>query len=128
MNTKISKKFGGQSRANKAREIMSEIFSNPEHPMYLEKDIDLAKKFEVSRLTIYNIREQLSIPPRINRILLRLKDIDTENYTKKEIADMLGMKYQNLYKILREYKIKVKQDTRPIVYMIKSKNKKAPNK
>lgn len=129
MSNKISKKFGGQSRASKAREAMSQIFSDPEHPMYLEKDIDLAKKFDVSRLTIYNIREQLEIPPRTERILGRLKDIDTKSYTKKELADMLGMKYQNLYKILREYKIKVKPDTRPIESMIKFQREKvAPKK
>jgi hypothetical protein len=119
MSESVSKKFGGQDRADKARTAMSKIFSDPNHPQYLEKDIDLAKAYDVSRLTIYNIREQLRIPPRTDRILSKLKSIDTKQFTKKELADLLGLKYQNLYKIIREYKIKVKPDTRPIVSMIR---------
>lgn len=119
-----SKKFGGQLRAQAARDAMSDIFSNPEHDLYLEKDIDLARRFSVSRLTIYNIREELHIPPRTDRILLKLKDLDTKRYTKKELAEMLNMKYQNLYKIIREYKIKVKPDIRPIESMIKFQREK----
>lgn len=119
MSESMSKKFGGQSRAQTAREAMSKIFSDFKHELYLEKDIDLAKRFNVSRLTIYNIREELKVPPRTERILFRLKKIDTKKFTKKEIADMLKMKYQNLYKIIREYNIKVKPDTRPIESMIK---------
>lgn len=119
MSESVSKKFGGQDRADKARKAMSKIFSDPNHPQFLEKDIDLAKAFDVSRLTIYNIREQLGVPPRTERILNKLKSINTKLFTKKQLADILGLKYQNLYKIIREYKIKVKPDTRPIVSMIK---------
>lgn len=119
MNDNVSKKFGGQSRASRARRSMSRIFKNENHPLYLEKDIDLARKYDVSRLTIYNIREQLGIPPRTERILARLSKIKTQHYTKKELADLLHMKYQNLYKILREYTIIVKPDTPPIQSMIK---------
>lgn len=131
MNEPTSKKFGGQDRANKARKVMSKIFMDQNHPLYLEKDIDLARKFDVSRLTIYNIREQLNIPPRTERILGRLKDLGASKYTKKELSEILGMKYQNLYKIIRIYKIKVKADTPPIESMIKfqkEKTKKVPKK
>jgi hypothetical protein len=124
MCEEISKKFGGQSRASKARRSMSRIFKNENHPLYLEKDIDLARKYDVSRLTIYNIREQLGIPPRTERILARLAKIKTKDYTKKELADLLHMKYQNLYKILREYKIEVKPDTPPIQSMIRFQKRK----
>jgi hypothetical protein len=119
MGNEVSKKFGGQTRADKARTEMSKIFSDPNHELYLEKDIDLAHRFDVSRLTIYNIREQLRIPPRTDRILSKLKSVDTKQYTKRQLSTLLGLKYQNLYKIIREYKIKVKPDTRPIESMIK---------
>ena len=124
MSEQISKKFGGQGRAQKAREAMSKIFSDPNHELFLEKDIDLANRFNVSRLTIYNIREELKIPPRTDRILKKLKGIDTKQFTKKELADKLHMKYQNLYKIIQEYKIKVKPDVRPIVSMLKFQKEK----
>ncbi len=124
MSEQISKKFGGQGRAQKAREAMSKIFSDPDHELFLQKDIELAKRFNVSRLTIYNIREELKIPPRTDRILKKLKGIDTKQFTKKELADKLHMKYQNLYKIIQEYKIKVKPDVRPIVSMLKFQKEK----
>lgn len=124
MSDSISKKFGGQDRADKARKMMSKIFADQDHPLYLEKDIDLADKFDVSRLTIYSIREELGIKSRADRILDKLKKIDTKKYTKKELATMLGLKYQNLYKIIRESKIKVKADTPPIVAMIKYQKEK----
>lgn len=124
MSDSTSKKFGGQDRADKARKMMSKIFSDQDHPLYLVKDIDLANKFDVSRLTIYNIREELGIKPRTERIIDKLKNIDTKKYTKKELATMLGLKYQNLYKILRESKIKVKADTPPIVAMIRYQKEK----
>jgi len=119
MNETNSKKFGGQSRAERARKNMIKIFSDPTHKLYLEKDIDLARKYKVSRLTVYNIREQLCIPPRTDRILNRLKSIDTKKYTKKELAELLGLKYQNLYKIIKIYNINVKEDIPPIVSMIR---------
>lgn len=127
MSEQISKKFGGQGRAQKAREAMSKIFSDPNHELFLEKDIELANRFNVSRLTIYNIREELKIPPRTDRILKKLKGIDTKQFTKKELADKLHMKYQNLYKIIQEYKIKVKPDVRPIVSMLKFQKEKIKN-
>jgi DNA-binding XRE family transcriptional regulator len=128
MTENISKKFGGQERADKARKDMEKIFSDPAHSLYLEKDIDLAKKYNVSRLTIYNIREQLKIPPRTNRILGRLKSVNSKQYTKKELSELLGLKYQNLYKIIREYKIKFKEDTPPIISMIRHQKEKRAEK
>jgi DNA-binding XRE family transcriptional regulator len=124
MNVPVSKKFGGQDRANNARTSLSVIFSDPEHPLYFEKDIDLAKRFDISRLTIYNIRSQMGVPPRTERILKKLKGINTKKYTQKELADLLNIKYQNLYKIIRESNIKVKPDTPPIESMIKFQKEK----
>jgi DNA-binding XRE family transcriptional regulator len=127
MNKPVSKKFGGQERASEARLALSEIFSNHKHPLFLEKDIDLAKKYDVSRLTIYSIREQLEIPPRNERILKVLKEINTKDYTKKELAELLKVKYQNLYKIVRESNIEVKMDTLPIEAVLKSQKEKSKN-
>jgi hypothetical protein len=116
---KASKKFGGQDRADKARKELAKIFEDKNHSLYLEKDIDLAHKFNISRLTLYSIREELGIPPRTERILNKLKEIDTIQYTKRELSALLGLKYQNLYKIIVEYDIGVKSDTPPIESMIK---------
>lgn len=124
MSNNVSKKIGGQDRADRARKELAKIFKDEDHQLYLEKDIDLANKYDVSRLTIYNIREELGIPSRTDRIVGRLKKIDTKKYTKRELASLLGLKYQNLYKILRERKIRVKPDTPPIVSMIKHQKEK----
>jgi hypothetical protein len=124
MNTSVSKKFGGQYRANKARRALSKIFMDPEHPLYFEKDTSLARRYRVSRLTIYNIRDQLGVPARNDRILNKLKSINTKKYTKKELAVILNIKYQNLYKIIRESNIAVKSDIPPIESMIKSQKEK----
>jgi DNA-binding XRE family transcriptional regulator len=126
MKVPVSKKFGGQDRANKAREALTNIFSDPKHPLYFEKDIDLAHTYDVSRLTIYNIRNQLGVPSRTDRILIKLKSINTKKYTQKQLADLLNIKYQNLYKIIKESDIPVKPDIPPIESMIKfQKDKKS---
>lgn len=125
MPKKVSKKIGSQERAERARVVLTEIFSNINHPSYLEKDIDLAKKLEISRLTLYTIREELRVPPRTDRILHRLRSMNTKEYTKKELAALLGLKYQNLYKILNQYTIPVKTDTPPIHALIRHQKEKA---
>jgi hypothetical protein len=114
----VSKKVGGQDRADKARKELTKIFTDKNNPLYLEKDIKLASKFNISRLTLYSIRKELGIPPRTERIISRLKEIDTNQYTKKELATLLGLKYQNLYKIITECNIIVKRDIPPIISMI----------
>lgn len=112
--SETSKKFGGQERADAARKALSKIFSKPKHPLYFEKDISLAQKFDVSRLTVYSIRDELGIPSRSIRILNYIKKMGPENYTIQELADLLDIKYQNMYKIVNQYGIKVKPDVRPV--------------
>jgi hypothetical protein len=109
-----NKKIGGVVRARKAREELILALQEESHPMYLAKDIDLAKKFDVSRHTIYKIRDDYEIPSRTNRILTALKGIDMSKYTIKELSDRLGVKYQNLYRIIKDNGLTAKSDTPPI--------------
>ena len=91
----INKKFGGSERGQVAREELKLIFNDPTNPSYLLKDIDYAGKFNVARLTIYNIRKNLKIPSRSVRILHILGKMKTSRLTLKEMSEKLGIKYQN---------------------------------
>ena len=105
-----SKKIGGVARAKKAREEMQLILTDENHPLYLAKDIEFARRYDVSRLTIYNIRDDLKQPSRYQRIVKKLKSLDLSLYTINDLTKMLQVKYQNLYKIILENKLKVKVD------------------
>ena len=105
MNSNIFKKL---TKSQMLKEELSKIFLDIDHPLFLEKDINLAKKFNVVRLTIYNIRKKLKIPPRNDRIAIKVKSLHPEKYTIKEMSDTLNIKYQNLYKVLSENGIKYK--------------------
>ena len=61
----LSKRFGGTERAEKARKELNIILSNPEHELYFEKDIEFARRFDVSRHTIkeYDIEVKPDTPP-----------------------------------------------------------------
>jgi hypothetical protein len=99
---KNERKKGGQERAKLARAFMQVLFKDSNDPMYFAKDIEFAKKFEVTRHTIYKIREDLMIPSRSERIIKRLKDIDYKKYSINNLSKLLNIKYQNLYKLLKE--------------------------
>lgn len=114
-----NKRIGGSHRAQVAREKLLDIFSRPEDPDYLLKDIEYSKRYEVTRHTIAAIRDQFNVPPRTERILNRLKCIKTSDMTLTKISELLGIKYQNLYKIITENGIEVKPDTRPIEHLKK---------
>lgn len=107
---KVNKKIGGTDRAKIARTEIKEIFSNPKHPLYLIKDIDLAKKYDVIRHTIYKIRDEMNIPSRPKRIVMLLKNTDTGNYTLKELSQKTGLKYQNIYKIMNYHNLPYKTE------------------
>jgi len=115
--SKESKRKGGFERAMVARERLLTIFNNTENKDYYLKDIEYAKKFDVTRHTIASIRKQFNVPPRTERILNKLKKIKTNDMTLKEISDTLNVKYQNLYKIVKEHGIEVKPDVKPIEYL-----------
>jgi hypothetical protein len=105
---KISKRVGGFDRAKIARAELSEIYKDTEHELYFAKDIELAKKYNVSRHTIYKIREEMNIPPRSKRVLEVLKSMDTKSYNLKELTNLLNIKYQNLYKMVTDFDIPYK--------------------
>jgi predicted transcriptional regulator len=110
MGTEINKKIGGLGRAKIAREELRIIFSNPSDPLYFSKDIDYAKKFDVTRHTIYKIRKDLKIPSRSERILQVLKKLKPVNLTLKKLSAKLNVKYQNLYKIVTDNKVTIKKE------------------
>ena len=109
----VDKRVGGTKRAEKAREFVREVMKYEAHAMRYAKDIDFARKFDVSRHTIYKIRRDLSIPDRLERVLGRLKSMDTAKYTLKELCGLLNVKYAGLYKIVTENKMPVKSDLKP---------------
>jgi len=109
----VDKRVGGTKRAEKAREYIQLVMGNTSHQMHYAKDIDFARKFDVSRHTIYKIRRDLSIPDRLDRIVSRLKAIDTTAHTMRELCELLNVRYAGLYKILADNKMKVKSDLKP---------------
>jgi hypothetical protein len=115
--SEVNKRIGGSQRAQVAREKLVAIFSNPEDSDYLLKDIEYARRFKVTRHTIASIRGQFEVPARTERIIKRLEAIDTKNMTLTEISEHISVKYQNLYKIVKEIGIEVKPDTRPIEHL-----------
>jgi hypothetical protein len=114
-----SKRVGGLARAEKARSEMQVILTDENNPLYFAKDIEFARKYDVTRHTIYFIRDTLNIPSRSERLLNKLKKLDLKKYTIKELAEMLRLKYQNLYKVILENGFQVKPDTAPIAYLKK---------
>ena len=114
-----SKRIGSTTRAEKAREDLKYILTDENHPLYFYKDIEFARKYNVTRHTIYHIREELGAPSRSERILKKLKSIDLKEHTMRDLSKMLGIKYQNLYKIILENRLTAKPDTPPIVHLKK---------
>lgn len=115
----LSKYTIGKRRAEKAKRELNVILRDKDNPLFLSKDTDFAIKYGVTRLTIRNIRvKHLNIPSRSVRIAQKLKHMRTNIYTINELAELLNLKYQNLYKIIIEENIPVKPDTPPIESMI----------
>lgn len=100
--TVVNKKIGGVKRACQAREELLKIYNDPGHPEHLEKDIYFARKYDVIRHTIYKIRHDNKIPPRSKRILGVLKSLNTKELTMNDLTEKLHLKYQNLYKIMKD--------------------------
>jgi len=89
---------------------MQVILSDENNPLYYSKDIEFARRYDISRLTVYHIRDDLGAPSRYQRILKKLKSLDLSLYTINDLTKMLGVKYQNVYKIILENNLKVKPD------------------
>lgn len=106
----VNKKIGGLERAKIAKEELRLIFNDPTNTLYFYKDLEYAKKFDVTRHTIYSIRDKLCIPPRSERILNILKKMKTKDMSINDISEKLHIKYQNLYKIITDNKISVRKE------------------
>lgn len=111
---KGNKWVGGPERAQEAREGMERIMKDEKHPLHFAKDIEFAREFDVSRHTIYRIREELGMLPRLERVVTKLRSIDLSRYTIKDLTILLNVKYQGLYKIIEDHKFSVKPDVPPI--------------
>lgn len=109
-----SKRVGSTKRAETARRDLKVIFSDEENSLYLAKDIVFARKYDVTRLTISKIRTEMGVPRRSERLVERLKKINTKDFTVREIAHRLGVKQQNLYRLITMHDIPVKPDVPPI--------------
>lgn len=109
---------------------MKHILTDEDDPLYLAKDMDFARKYDVSRHTIYKIRDRLKSPARSQRLLKKLCGMDTKKHTIKELSKILKVKYQNLYKIILENRIEVRQDIPPVTHLKKyqTSKKKKPRK
>lgn len=101
-------RIGGTDRAKTARDELALILSDDTNKDYFAKDIDFARKYKVSRHTIYKIREQFNIPSRSERILKVLNSMNTKGFSLMEISKKLNIKYQNLYKIIKDNNINLK--------------------
>jgi len=112
---RVDKRVGGVKRAKKAREYMRAVMADEGHQMRYAKDIDFARKFDVSRHTIYAIRDELKMPPRSQRVADRLKRMKTADRTLGEICQLLNVKYAGLYKVMTENGIPFKSDLKPPV-------------
>lgn len=106
----VDKRVGGVKRAKKAREYMQDVMADENHQMRYAKDIDFARKFDVSRHTVYAIRDEISMPPRSVRLAERLKTMNTHDKTLSELCRMLNVKYAGLYKIMTENDLPFKSD------------------
>lgn len=101
-----------------ARIYMQRVLINPQDPMYSASDVSLARKLNVSRLTIVNIRKELNLKNRKNRIVALLNQIDTQTLTMKELSSKLALKYQNTYQVVKTMGLKTLPDKKPIESMI----------
>lgn len=90
-------------------ESLTLALKDPTNPEYFSKDIELAKKYSISRHSVYKIRDTLQVGPRKARLNEVLKSIDTQSMTLKEISERLNIKYQNLYKLVEEFKVPYKK-------------------
>ena len=125
---KVSKRFGGVQRAEVARKHLKDVFSSDTHPLHFAKDIDLAKLFDVSRHTVYKIRDEMGVGPRSKRIITKLKSLDLKSHTIRELSKILNIKYQNLYKLMTEAGLKAKDDIAPIEHLKKYHEERKKNK
>lgn len=113
------------SKCANARKYIDRALRDCSHPMYTANDVEIAKKLQVTRLTVINIRKELEIECRKNRVLNLLKGIDTSQNTIKELASKYRLKYQNTYQLTRAHGLQTRPDRRPIVALIESqKNRK----
>jgi hypothetical protein len=107
-----------KTRGELARRYIQRIFNNPEDPMYTASDVTLAKQFNITRLTVINIRTEMGLKGRNARVVELLANIDTSKFTIKEISARINVKYQNVYKIIKQLNLKVYADKRPIESML----------
>lgn len=114
----MANNYLGRQRAAVAQNFLESALADMNHTLFTAHDHVIAKQFNISRLTVINIRKRLSIKPRKDRVVELLKSIETSRYTLKELSAKLGLKYQNLYQIVRLLNLKTRPDVRPIVRLV----------
>lgn len=106
-----------RERARIARDKLRKVFSDPDHRYYLEKDNFFADRYEVSRHTISAIRGELEVPIRSRRIEQTLDRLDTSAHTIRQLSTILGIDYQNVYKIIKSKKLPVLKDETSVLHL-----------
>lgn len=94
-----------RDRSWQLQQHLEEIFTDPNHPEFFFKDIDFARKYNVSRHTIEKIRCLSNIPNRKLRIAIFLKKIKEEKFTIRDLSSSFSVKYDSMYKLIEEFKI-----------------------
>ncbi len=115
-----------KNRGKLARQYLQDVFTNPGHPMYAASDVQFAKKLNVTRLTVINIRKDLNIKSRYHRIVDLLKSIDTRRYTITKLSEKIGLKYQNTYQLIKKHSLQTQQDKPPIESMLEHNKRRHP--
>lgn len=101
-----------------ARIYIQRVLLNPQDPMYAASDCEFARKLNISRLTVVNIRKEFKLKNRKKRIVDLLNQIDTSTITIKDLSGKLCLKYQNTYQVIKQLGLKTLPDKKPIESMI----------
>lgn len=125
MNKRVEK--NRKVRGLSARRYIHATLDNPEDPLYTASDTKLAKILHVTRLTVINIRKEMNIENRNCRLVKLLQNTDTVNFTIRELAEKLDLKYPCLYRLLRDLKLKTRADRKPIDCMLESRRRRVEN-
>ena len=116
-----------KTRGALARCFILEALNDPNHEMYTASDVEFARKLDITRLTVINIRKKSNLKGRKFRVIGMLRNMDTSKLTIKELASKLHMKYPNTYALVRKLSLPTLPDKRPIAYMLEHQKQRKKN-
>lgn len=116
-----------KTRGELARCFIRGALNDPNHEMYTASDVEFARKLDITRLTVINIRKKSNLKGRNFRVIGMLQKMDTSKLTIKELAAKLHMKYQNTYALVRKLGLQTQPDKKPIEYMLEHQRQRKKN-